>query len=68
MICKILRLFVNTFTAYAKYSVLDTEYLTHPIHMELSEKQKDFCEFCAAFFKSRLNFDHIQKQKHHTHS
>ena len=36
--------------------------------MELSEKQKDFCEFCAAFFKSRLNFDHIQKQKHHTHS
>ena len=61
MICKILRLFVKTFTAYDKYSVLNRECLKHPIDMQLSQKQKTFSEFFSAFLKSRLNFEHIQK-------
>ena len=42
MICKILKLFVETFTTYDKYSVLNRVYLTYPIHMHLSKKQKTF--------------------------
>ena len=63
MICKILRLFANTFTAYDKYSVLNREYLKHPIDTQLSQKQKAFSEFFAAFLKSRLNFDDIPKKR-----
>ena len=62
MICKILRLFVNTFTAYDKSSVLNREYLTHPIHMELFQKQKNVSQFFSAFLKSRLHFEYIQKK------
>ena len=61
MICKILRLFVDTFTAYDKYSVLNREYLTQPIHMQLFQKQNTFSEFFSAFLKSRLNFEYIKK-------
>ena len=61
MICKILRLFVNTFTAYDKYSVLNREYLKHPIDIELCQKQKTFSEIFSAFFKSKLNFENIRK-------
>ena len=67
LIWKILRLFVNTFSAYGKSSVLIREYLTHPIHMQLSQKQKMFLDFFSAFWKSRLNFQHIQR-KDDTHS
>ena len=67
MIRKILRLFVNTFTAYDKSSVLDTEYLTHPIHMQPSQKQRAFSEFLSTFLISKLNCEHIQK-KGDTHS
>ena len=45
LIWKILRLFVNTFSAYGKSSVLIREYLTHPIHMQLSQKQKSVSRF-----------------------
>ena len=62
VICKILRLFVNTFTAYDKSSILNREYLTHPIHMQLSQKQETFSDFFSAFLKSRLNFEEIQKK------
>ena len=63
MICKILRLFVNTFTAYGKYFVLNREYLTHPIHMQLSQKEKTLSEFFSEFLKSRFNFEHIEKRE-----
>ena len=62
-----LRLFVNTFTVYDKYSVLNKEYLTHPIHMQLSQNRKTFYQCFSAFLKSRLNFDHIQTKKEYTH-
>ena len=64
VICKILRPFVNTFTAHHKYSVLNKQYLLHPIHMQLTQKQKTFSPFFSFFFfKSKLNFEHIQKKK-----
>ena len=63
MICKILRPFVNTFTAHDKYSVLNKQYLLHPIHMQLTQKQKTFSQVFSAFLKSRLNFEHIQKEE-----
>ena len=57
MLCKILGLFVNAFTAYDKYSVLNTEYLTYPIHMQLSQIQKKFSDFFSGFSKSSLNLN-----------
>ena len=62
VICKILRLFVDTFTAYGKYSVLNREYLTDPIDMQLSQKQKLFSRFFSTFLKFQLNTEHIQKK------
>ena len=32
------------------------------IQMHLSQKQKIFSVFCAAFFESALNFEHFQKK------
>ena len=66
VICKILRPFVNTFTAHHKYSVLNKQYLLHPIHMQLTQKQKTFSEFFSAFLKSWWNFEHIQKIRWHS--
>ena len=40
VICKMLRLFINTSTADDKYSLLNGENLTQQIHMQFSEKQK----------------------------
>ena len=62
MKCKTLRPFVNTFTALGKYSVLNTQFLQHPIHMQLSQKLKNFYQSLSAFFKSRSNFEHFQKK------
>ena len=60
MICKILRLFVNTFTANDKCSLLNRDNLTQPIQMQLSQKQKTFSQFSAAIIKSKLNFEQFQ--------
>ena len=49
VICKILGLFFNTFTAYDKSSVLNREYLMHPVHMQLSQKEKILSEFFLHF-------------------
>ena len=62
VICKILRLFVNTFSAVDKYSLPNREYLTQPIQNQLSEKSKTFPRFFSAFSKSNLNFEHFQKK------
>ena len=64
--CKTLRPSVNTFTAHDKYSVLNRQYLQHPIHTQLSQKQKSFFEFFSAFSESRLTFKHIQKKRWHS--
>ena len=49
VICKVLGLFVNTLTADDKYSLLNRDNLTQPIHMQLSQKQKNFLEFFLYF-------------------
>ena len=60
--CKILGLLVNTLAADEKYPVLNRDNLTIPIQMELSQKQKTFSEFFAAFLKSYLNFERFEKK------
>ena len=62
VLCKILRLFVNTLTADDKYSLLNRGNLTQPIQILLSQKQKTFSRFLSSFFKSTLNFEHFQKK------
>ena len=36
--------------------------LTIPIQMQLSDKQKTFSDFFAAFSNYKLNFDHSEKK------
>ena len=62
VLCKILRLFVNTFTEDDKYSLLYRDNLIQPIQILLSQKQKTFSQFFSAFLKSTLNFDHFQQK------
>ena len=45
-----------------KCSLPNRDNLMQPIHMQLSQKLKTFCEFFPAFSKSRLNFEHFQKK------
>ena len=66
VIYEILGLCVNAISAYEKYSVLNAEYLTHPIHMQLSRKKNS--QFFTVCLKSRLTFLHITKIKPDTHS
>ena len=42
-------------------SLPNTDNLMQPIHMELSQKLKTFSGFFREFWKSRLNFEHFQK-------
>ena len=58
---------VNTLAADEKNPVLNRENLTIPIQMQLSEKQKTFSQFLAAFLKSRISFEHFEK-KYYRHS
>ena len=62
VLCKILRLFVNTLTDDDKYCLLYRDNLTQTIQILLSQKQKAFCDFFSAFLKSKLNFEHFQKK------
>ena len=62
LICKMLRLFVNTFTADDKYFSVLRGNFTQPIHIQLLQKRKTFSRFHAAFSTSRLNFQHFQKR------
>ena len=57
-----LRLFVNTLTTDEKNYLLNTDNLTLPIQIQLSEKQKTFSEFFFAFLKSIINFKHFKKK------
>ena len=62
VLCKILRLFVNTLTDNDKLCLLDNDNLTQPIQILLSQKQKTFSQFFSYFLKSTLNFKHFQKK------
>ena len=58
-------MFVNTWTADGKYSLLNTDNLTQPIKMQLSRKQKTFSEFISAFLRSISNFKHFERIDDH---
>ena len=60
VLCKILRLFVNTLTENYKYCLLYRDNLTQSIKILLSQKQKTFFEFFSQFLKSTLNFQHFR--------
>ena len=62
VLCKILRLFVNTLTDDEKYSLLFRDNLIQPIQILLSQKQNTFSQFFAAFLKSTLNFEYFQQK------
>ena len=62
VICKILRLFLNTLTADDKYSLHNRDNLTQPIHILLPKKQKTFFQFFSPWLKSILNFEHFEKK------
>ena len=62
VLCKILRLFVNTFTHDDKCSLVYRDKLTQQFQILLSQKQKNFSQFLSAFLKSTLNFEHFQKK------
>ena len=55
-------LLVNTLAADDKYPALNRDNLTIPIQMQLSQKQKTFSEFLAAFLKSCLNFKYSEEK------
>ena len=50
-----------------KCSLSNRDNLMQPIHMQLSQKLKNFSWFFSAFSKSRLNFQYFQ-QKDDAHS
>ena len=62
VLCKILRLFVNTLTADDKYSLVNRGNLKEPIQILLNQKDKTFSQFFCSFQKSALNFEHFQKK------
>ena len=62
MLCKILRLFVNTLPADDKYSLQIRDNLTQTIQILLSQKLNTFSQFFFGFLKSTLNFEHFEKK------
>ena len=62
VLCKILKLFVNTLTDDDKCSLLYRDNLMQPIQILLSHKQKTFSQFLSTFLKSTLNFEHSGKK------
>ena len=60
--CQILVMLVNTLVANEKYPVLNRDNLTIPIQMQLSQKQKTFSSFFAAFLNSSWNFERLEKK------
>ena len=62
VIWKILRSFLNILKSVEKYSLPNRQYLTQPIQVQLSQKQKTFTWFFSAFSKSKLKIEHFQKK------
>ena len=52
-------MFANILTVDDKYSLFNRDNLRRPIQMQLSQKQKTFSKFIAAFLKAGLNFEHF---------
>ena len=54
--------FLNTLTTGDNYSVVTRDNWMQTIQMHLSQKQKIFSHFFAAFFESALNLEYFQKK------
>ena len=67
MICKVLRLFINTMATDGMYSLLNGDNLRQSIQIQLSQKQKTFSPVFYAFLKSALNLEDFQ-EKNDPHS
>ena len=52
-------MFVNILITDDKYSLVNTDNLRQPIHMQLSQKWKTFSQFITTFVKPTLNFQHF---------
>ena len=62
VIHKILRLFVYILIVNDKHYLLDRDYLTQRIQIQLSQKQRIFPEFFLTFLKSILIFKLLAKK------
>ena len=60
---KVFSRFPNTLTTGDNYSLVSRDNWMETIQMHLSQKQKIFCEFFAAFLESELNLEHFQKKR-----
>ena len=60
--CQILGLLVSTLATDEKCRVVKRDKVTIPIQMQLSQKQKTFSQFSAAFFKSSGNPECLEKK------
>ena len=56
VLCKILRLFVNTLTADDKYSLLNRFNLMEPIQILLSQEKKDFFSIFVVISETYIKF------------
>ena len=57
-----LTLFVNTLTAYDKYSRRNMLNFTQQLEAPLSQKRKTFSRFFLAFLKCAVNLEHLEKK------
>ena len=55
-------MFLKTLTTDDNYSLVNTDNLRQPIHMQLSQKWKTFSQFITTFVKPTLNFQHFKKK------
>ena len=62
VICKILGLFANPFTANDKYSLLNRGNFLQQFQMRLSKKPKILSNFFLYFQNLQLNFEYFQKK------
>ena len=62
VICEILRVFVNTFTADDKYFLQNSQNLPQPIQMQLSKTQKTFSQCFAPFLKFTFHFKFLERK------
>ena len=62
VISGIIGCFVNTLTEDEKYSLRNRTNLPQSIQINLSVKEKNVCQFFAAFLKSTSHFEHFAKQ------
>ena len=62
LIFELLRVFIETLTAYHKYSLCYIWNLQVLHQMQLSKKLKTFPQFFFPFLKSSSNFEHFEKK------